>query len=619
MLEGPFYFAWVNPEERTFGAEHMRVDEDIFDFSIDHTEGDFATLTITVENPKIGFLAPGRKLWAWFGYNKAFDPEASEASLGDVAPLFFGRIVGMPEDMDAETVSLQFIARPGDFAEQKAALAEAMKVAPYWDPIWFSEEARGDPDSVLESRPMMWAIDRVTHVVSASDIINGEDGTITFDEDRVFYDSVKITYDGSPLRTVNVTATVSWAQVAAGEVDLSFYCGHGAPYSIVTYTGDKLPDNWPEAGASFGGGWTVGQSTMQKLSGGKSVWMWGNDPVLGTLNPTFPGKTVLSPSWAFPQFVLGTWFPGHYFRVALETWKGTLTAKYDVNRQRSETLTFSLSADVQKVLTEPDDGEALDLSFASSEVASPIDPGGTLPIGKALRRMYLPTDRGSKSIEYLIALARSRLIAAARCVRATFEVSFHDALEVGLSLRKSGVLHDNRLPGATAGGKITSYQISGNGDSGEFRATVTLACSVGRGGSVTAQGGTPTILEEGCVERSVQRYEGEYVLPYAGDVAYSPLLGMQPIDDGYNFETLRPSDVVKNVVKTNDASVQESIIPAAATEPKDVIDILNQFPCTWEFILKPIESGPFDRTLDLLTTDLKIPKTIDLEADMVSS
>ncbi|MBR0876876.1 hypothetical protein JQ608_06630 [Bradyrhizobium liaoningense] len=619
MLEGPFYFAWVNPDEGTFGAEHMRVDEDIFDFVIDHSEGDFATLSITVENPKIGFLAPGRKLWAWFAYNKAFDATASEATLSNAVPMFFGRLVGMPDDLDAETVALQFIARPADFAAQKAALAEVMKVAPYWDPIWFSEEARNDPDSVLESRPMVWAIDRTSLEVSASDITNGEDGTITFDEDRVFYDSVRVSYDGSPLRTVNVTATVSWAQVASGEVDISSYCGHGAAYSIVTYTGDKLPDNWPKPGASFDGGWKVGRSTIEKISGGKSVWMWGDDPVLGTLNPHFPGKTVLSPPWAFPQTVLGTRFPGHYLRVALETWKGTMTVAYDASRQRSETLTFSLSADVQKVLTEPDDAEALDLSFSSSEVASPIDPGGALPIQKPLKRMYFPTVRGTQSAEYLIGLARSRLIAAARCVRASFEISFEDAVELGLSLRKSGVLHDVRLPGALAAGKITQYQMSGSGDNGEFKASVTLACSVGRGGVVTAQGGTPTFAEEGVLTRDVQRYEGEYVLPYASDVAYSPLLGSQPVDDGFDFENMRANYIVKDVIKTNTATQQEGVIPAAAEAPKDVFDLLNKFPCTWEFKLRPIESGPFDRNMFLLTTDLKIAKTIDLEADVVSS
>ncbi|WP_027521765.1 hypothetical protein [Bradyrhizobium sp. Ec3.3] len=619
MLEGPFYLAWVGADAVTFGAEHMRVDEDIYEFTLDHTEGNFATLTITIDNPKIGFLAPGRELWAWFSYNKAFDPTASEASVGDVAPLFFGRVVGMPDDLDGETVSLRFDARPEDFEAQKAALAAAMKVAPYWVPEWFSEAARSDPDSVLESRPQLWAIDRTTLQVSASDITNGEDGTITFDEDSVFYDSVRVSYEGSPLRTVNITATVSWTQAAAGEVNLSQYCGHGAGYSIVTYTGDELAKNWPKAGASFGGGWKVGSSSIEQVGGGKSLWAWGNDVVTGQLFEPWDGKNVLCPTWAFPQIVLATRFPGRYLRVAKQVWKGTLTAAYDASRDKSETLTFSISADVQKVLTEPDDGGVLNLSFQSSDIASPIDPGGALPIGSVVKRDFFTRDRGTPSIEFLIALGRSRLIAAARCVRVSFEVSFRDAVDAHLSMRKSGVLHDSRLPGGLAGGKIVAYQLTGNGDSGEFKGAVTLACSVGKGGAIEAVAGTPTYVEEGVLEPGIQRYEGQYVLPFAGDVAYSPILGIPPDDDGFDFEKLTASFIVKHVTKTHTFTEQEAIIPVSADKPEEVFTILNQYPCTFQIDLKPISSGPFARNLGILTTDLKIAKTIDLEADMVSS
>ncbi|MCK1668618.1 hypothetical protein [Bradyrhizobium sp. 153] len=619
MADGPFYFAWVAADETTFAAEHMRVDEEIFDFALSHSEGDFATLTITVENPKVGFLAPGRNVWAWFAFNPVYDPDAAPL-LADVAPLFFGRVVGMPNDLDKETVSIQFVARPEDFGAQKAALAEAMKVAPYWDPVWLSEDARQDPDSVLESRPQLWAIDRKTLAVSASDIINGEDGTVTFDEGNVFYDSVQVTYEGSPLRTVNVTGTVTWTQAAAGEVDLSRYCNHGAAYSIVTYTGDGLEKAWPKAGASFGGGWKVGSSSIQQIDGAKSIWSWGNNEATGLLFLPWEGKNVLCPSWAFPQTVLATRFPGKYLRVAKQTWLGKLTAAYDAKRDKGETVSFSLTADVQKVITEPDDGEHLELSFASSDVAAAIDPGGALPIGSVVKRSYFTTERGAQSLEYLLALARSRLIAAARCVRVAFEVPFADAVAADLSLRKSAVLHDIRLPGAVAGGKITAYELTGNGDSGEFKGAVTLACSVGRGGTVESAAGSPTYVEEGYVEAPWQRYEGQYVIPGPGDVAYESILGGPYSDDGgFDFENLTPSSIVKKVTKTNTWDTQEAAIPVSADEPAAVFDKLNEFPCTFQIDLKPITSGPFATTFNVQTTALKIPKTIDLEAEVVSS
>ncbi len=43
-----FQFAWVGPAETAFGPEHAREDEEVFAFSLEHTEGDFATLSIDI-------------------------------------------------------------------------------------------------------------------------------------------------------------------------------------------------------------------------------------------------------------------------------------------------------------------------------------------------------------------------------------------------------------------------------------------------------------------------------------------------------------------------------------------------------------------------------------------
>jgi hypothetical protein len=49
-------------------------------------------------------------------------------------------------------VTLNFIARPADYDAQKLALAETLKVAPWWDPMWIRADSRDDPDTVLEAR-----------------------------------------------------------------------------------------------------------------------------------------------------------------------------------------------------------------------------------------------------------------------------------------------------------------------------------------------------------------------------------------------------------------------------------------------------------------------------------
>jgi hypothetical protein len=60
-------FAWADPTETTFvEATHAREDEDVFAFELSPGEGDFAQLSVTLRNPRAGFLRPDRKQWAWF-------------------------------------------------------------------------------------------------------------------------------------------------------------------------------------------------------------------------------------------------------------------------------------------------------------------------------------------------------------------------------------------------------------------------------------------------------------------------------------------------------------------------------------------------------------------------
>jgi hypothetical protein len=111
IAAGPFYFAWCLPHELTdYGPQHYRTDEEIFNLEVSHAEGEFPAATIEIRNPRVGLLGPGRKVWAWISWR---DPA------GAVHPLFFGRLVGIPEEIENETVRLTFVARPRDYYAQR--------------------------------------------------------------------------------------------------------------------------------------------------------------------------------------------------------------------------------------------------------------------------------------------------------------------------------------------------------------------------------------------------------------------------------------------------------------------------------------------------------------------
>jgi hypothetical protein len=177
-MPGRFYFAWIDDDETTFDPTvHNREDEDIFSFTVEHNEGDFATLTLEIRNPRIGLLSPGRKTHAWLSY------APQDAGPAELRPLLHGRLIGIPNNINAEIVTLMFTARPDDFVAQKGAVAASLRVLPFYDEVFIAEDKRGDPDVVFEARTELWHIDRVTGLVLTSDLLVAEDGEVEFSAD----------------------------------------------------------------------------------------------------------------------------------------------------------------------------------------------------------------------------------------------------------------------------------------------------------------------------------------------------------------------------------------------------------------------------------------------------
>ena len=258
-----FYFAWVDPPSTagvpTFLPEYARSDEVIFAFQLAHNEGEFPVLTIEIENPRAGLLAASRGRWAYFSW---------DGGAGGLEPLFYGRVVGAPEGSGMETVGLTLIARPPDFAAQKEAVADGLRVLPFYDPVWISAELRDDPDVVLQARSALWHIDRLSLEVSASDFTVGEVGPVEVSHLR---DGFDIRFVKTPGRQVRIKCEVSWPQTAVGSVDVTqsiaaAFRAAGAPRSgyISTYTGQGLLRTWPLGGVEIGGGWKVGAVDLRR-------------------------------------------------------------------------------------------------------------------------------------------------------------------------------------------------------------------------------------------------------------------------------------------------------------------------------------------------------------------
>lgn len=581
-----FFFAWVASTETTFGPEHEVEDEQIVSLQLTHKEGGFCTIDATVQNPRVGLLAPGRDQWAWLSYADEQNPTAG------TTPLAFCRIVGVPQSVQGNAITLQFMARPADYDTLKRALAETMKVQPYWDPMWLTPESRTDPDTVLEGYTKAWHIDRVTHAVTASDILIGEDGLIDF-AGNFIKDSLDIQIGAPPVRSVRVSAEINWDQDATGNVDLTQTliaafktAGSNKNNAITSLTGEGLMRDWPEKDDRIGGGWDFGECSVVRTD--------------GVVVPQEYSQVVMTNGTGqFPVW----------------TMKPVLTVDYEVSRKRQETLSFTLVADCQALVTEPGDEEIIEIS-ASGDADEPVDPPdtdnplGALPIGDVRNRAYLPTERGRQSLEYLIALARGAILERSRAVEISFTVPFRDGLE--LSCRKNARIADGRIPGGEATGKIIGYTLSA--DSGRMLAVVTIGCTIGKGNTVTADPGEPVYGEEGYVDAGYQLYEGATYMPVAGEVTYEEFGSIPPNDDGVDFFNMVAADNVVQMTVVNGISTQSAVLSAFKPDLSAAIEALKQVYTEVDCDLRVLKGGPFITDYPIVVSDLMVPLGIDLEA-----
>lgn len=383
-----YSFAWVDETQTTWDASTMAVfDENVLSFAVKHDEGQIPTLEIVVKNPRIGLLAPGRKVWAWFGW---YNPATAIYE-----PLFFGVLIGVPTSLFQEKVTLQFQARSPNYIQNKQALAETMKTFPFYDPIWLETGKRDDPDSILEGWSAVWHVDRLTQAITASDMLIGEDGNVEFLESQALYNSVSLSLGQPPLTNVRMEATVNWTQRSSGFFSIP-------DVVISSYTGSSLLDDWPKPGAAIGGGYKCEASFVidtyfiseTPTTTYNSSWT-NSDPNPDQCSNASQSQASTGPALLSPNplscvltgyFQSGVCFPDsdppqniplhmQYTGMIIPLWNVSMsmTMRYDSSRQYSEVLAFDMTANTQGILASPLVSQNTELMTISSvDVGQPL-------------------------------------------------------------------------------------------------------------------------------------------------------------------------------------------------------------------------------------------------------
>lgn len=297
------------------------------------------------------------------------------------------------------------------------------------------------------------------------------------------------------------------------------------------------------------------------------------------------------------------------------------------------------------------DGSVIWTCLGQSPAMLGIPIGGTP--GNVTARSYFPTDRGLWSVEYLIAKARARLRMRSRCVKLTWDCPFELAL--GMSCRHNATLHDPRLPGSVATGKVTSYSLMCDGDTGKLLGHIEIGCAIGFGNSVTAVTGTPEYTAaSGYMQAGYQQYDGAMPALPTEDIRYTrPDFG-GGFDDGLHFPLsagqVSDGGVISGNIADQRAAI-EAAIPATRTlanlgsgpvisstpngsststslspdsawiiEQAQVVlasqaipYVMAAHPISWQLLLKPV-TGSFDGAYSIEVSPLAIPQGINLES-----
>jgi hypothetical protein len=420
------------------------------------------------------------------------------------------------------------------------------------------------------------------------------------------------------VRRVKVDAEISWDQQAAGSLDitnelLAAFAAAGSPAGVVSsYTGQGLEADWPEPGADLRGGWRVGEAALTRADGVWKTARYKDARITAATARILPAGLRIDPTGA--GALTGARRAAEAFltppvtaRFYVWEFRPRLTLDYAVSRQRFERVSFELTGDVQRVFADAGEDEEIILSLASRRVSETID--GSVPLGSLARPSYINTDRGRQSLDYLVALARSRLLARARAVEIECTVPY--ATGAGLSCRMNSTIIDSRLPGGSASGKVIAYRLSASGD-GSRLCDVTIGCTIGNGATETATIGTPAYVDDGYVDDGYQKRTGQTYEAIAGEVTYPDLSGVAIDDDGLNLMDLRAADVIDSLSVLNGESAQASVLNGRFADIPAAIEALNAAHTEVVLELTPLVGGPFETEYTIAVSSLAVPQTLTL-------
>jgi hypothetical protein len=139
-----------------------------------------------------------------------------------------------------------------------------------------------------------------------------------------------------------------------------------------------------------------------------------------------------------------------------------------------------------------------------------------------------------------------------------------------------------------------------------------MACTVGKGESLSPQEGVPVYADEYVLADYQQTANGQIGF-LSGDIVYGAPVVEADGYDGVDFFNMNADDVIADLTLYNDVNEQRAIVTMIWPDINDVVAALARAPTQIDMTLVPLEGGPFRTDYSLAVAPLMVQKTIDLE------
>ncbi|WP_032112223.1 hypothetical protein [Candidatus Paracaedibacter symbiosus] len=438
-----FFLNWIDVNSLPTGEEITKTDLDILDLVITQREGEIALCQLTVP-----LTSPLK--------------QNSQAILfveveGKRTPLFKGKLMDLPLQINDWQQVIEFYAIPYDAKEKLAQLRDEIQQSGNWDELFIEESSRQDPVEALEATPSLFCWDPVSHAVELSDLFQGR-RIRKYDETQILKDTLSIKIAGLPKPYIKVSVVAEWIQEVRGELNLfPLIEKHFNGGRINTLTAKGLISSWPRTGQILGrSGYAVVESRLAPFTPGTT----GS---LG-LYPQMTQKIIFADEPVKSVHLKHSWFTGK------------LKLEWNYRQRRREITTFKLHH--QNQLLQRSEFKKLDLVLNLADISQQL-PSPSAP-------SFFETERGKKAIMHAIKIARCHLAASARGIEVSFKVPFAEA--ISLSMDDSIQIRHHAFHGDSATGKLVSYKLSASFEKSWAELKVAIAAGIG-------EEGLPTTIE----------------------------------------------------------------------------------------------------------------------------